>query len=85
MNAILVADNFINSSAYQNDRINTLLEEKFQLTVRQRIYEDERGYVMTNQSCVADIAAQCETRRLDNNNFRLDLETHSRHEHILER
>ena len=44
-----------------------MLEETFQLTMRQRIYEDD-------QSCMADIAVQCETLRQNNSNYRLDLE-----------
>ena len=86
MGAILVADQFVNSSVFvtQDARINTLLDETFQHTVRQRIYED-LDRPADNQSCIADIAVHCETKRLDNNNFRLDLETSARHQHIIER
>ena len=40
--ALLYADQFVNNSIdIKHDRINTLLNETFQLTVRQRIYEEE--------------------------------------------
>ena len=43
MQQILYADNFINSSQDmgQQERINTILNETFQLTVRQKIYEND--------------------------------------------
>ncbi len=65
-----------------------MLDETFQITVRQRIYDDPEPRLelpSDNQSCVADIAEHSETKRLDNNNFRLDLETPARHQHIIER
>jgi hypothetical protein len=87
MGAVLVADNFVNNSIYDEEdaRINTLLEETFQMTVRQRMYEDADQRSETNQSCIANIAVHCETRRLENHNYRLDLETPLNHQYILER
>lgn len=42
MQHILYADTFVNNSIdVGNDRLNTILNETFQLTVRQRIYEEE--------------------------------------------
>ena len=44
MNHILCSDHFVNNSIEVvgvQDRINTILNETFQLTVRQQIYEDD--------------------------------------------
>ncbi len=38
---ILFSDHFIDTSLKDTDRLNTVLDETFQLTVRQRMYQDD--------------------------------------------
>ena len=60
MQQILYADNFINSSQDigNQDRINTILNETFQLTVRQKIYENDDENSDGENAGKLDIAQQ---------------------------